>query len=140
MSDDQLERMRRIAYLHGVVAVLIDELDRIYKPGRFILWQMLENGRGKRLLFQADAVLSEIARLEGVERTPLEPISVRMPWFHPLTWLGLQWGLGIFQAYMAIDYALDGRWGWAAFNASGVLACLCWRLPSFKLAKQGRWI
>jgi hypothetical protein len=139
MSDEPLDHAHRIAYLHGVMAVLMDELDRIYKPGRFFLWQMLEQRRGRRLLYQADAVLSEIARLMGEPRTPLPPIRRPRLIGHPLAWWYGQWVIGIWNACSFVNYALTDRWGFAAASLLALFVCSLWRVPPYRLAKQGKW-
>jgi hypothetical protein len=139
MNDDRLDREHRLAYLHGVMAVLMDELDRIYKPGRFVLWQLLENKRGKRLLFQADAVRGEIHRLMGEPFTPLPPIRTRGLVGHPLVWWYGQWVVGIWNASSLVNYALTERWGFAAASLVALLICALWRIPPYRIAKQGKW-
>jgi hypothetical protein len=139
MSDEQLDRERRLAYLHGVMAVLIDEMNRIYKPDRFILWKMLEHNRGKRLLFQADAVLAEICRLEGEPHTPLPPMRRPKVIGHPLFWWYGQWAVGAMNAIGVITYTLDGQWALAVLSLACLAVCMKWRVPPYHIAKQGKW-
>jgi hypothetical protein len=141
MTPHDLERERRVAYLMGVLDPMMRELDRIYAPGRFPIFTMIEHRKGKRLLYQADAILGEIARLRGEEHRPLPPAVRRNPVLpgRPMFWLILQWIVGVNNAWWMID-ALDRGQHWlAAFNLLGVLVCTLWRLPPWRLIKQGKY-
>lgn len=139
MTPHDLERERRTAFLMGKLDPILRELHRIYRPGRFFLLQMIENGKGKRLLYQADAILAELARLHGEEHTPLPPIRYPKLPGHPLAWIALQWLTGIWNAYSMIDHAFAGAWIFAVLSLVCLVVCLHWRMPPFHLARQGKW-
>jgi hypothetical protein len=139
MTPDELETQRRIGYLFGLLEPMMRELDRIYRPGRFILFKMAEHRKGKRLLYRADAILAEIARLRGEEHRPLPPLDAPPLIGHPLFWLVVQWLVGICNAYSLIEYVAAGRWGLAALSLACLVVCLLWRVPPLRLARQGKW-
>jgi hypothetical protein len=138
LPDVNQQHKLRIAYLHGRLEPIMRELDRIYAPGRFFLWQMIENDKGKRLVREADALLSELAHLMGEERTPLPPFRHRTLPGNPIAWLVLQWVAGIYNAVQMIFALEAGSYALAAFNLFGVLVCTQWRLPPWRRIKQGK--
>jgi len=139
--DLEREHERRIAYLMGVLDPMMRELDRIYAPGRFVLLTMLEHRKGRRLLYRADAILAEIAGLRGTEHRSLPPLRHRNPTLpgHPLGWLALQYVVGISNASQMVVALREGHYWLAACTVVGMVLCTQWRLPPWRLARQGKY-
>lgn len=128
----------KIGVLFNQIGENLDELHRLQSSW---LRRFTTLRKQKRLLIETDAMLAEMGELTGQPHSPMYGPLSRNPVFpgHPLLWYAAQWGLGVYNAYAGVSALMAGRYWLAAFNLSGVLVCTLWRLPPWRLARQGKY-
>jgi hypothetical protein len=117
---------------------LADLAKRLTHPRRCILLRLRDSRRASELVHRADDLLGEVARLTGQEHAPL-PRGRPMAFDSPLAWWCLQWSFGIWNVSNLLNYLADHRWVLATMSALSLLLCAGWRVPPYRLAKQGKW-
>jgi hypothetical protein len=116
----------------------LDELGRL-QSGRFARFFTLRKQR--RLLIETDALMSQLGDLTGQPHQPAELYVRRNPelYGHPLFWLLVQFGLGVWNASQMVRALSDGHYWLAACNLLGVVVTAMWRTPPWRLAIRGRY-
>lgn len=135
----QQDQQIRILLMLSEAEALAAQAGRLTNPRRCILLRLRDSGRSDRLLRRSDALLAEVARLIGEDHTPLPPpLRFHLPG-HPLAWWALQWTVGVCNAASLLRGIGSGNWALILVCAAALLAGALWRVPPYRLARQGKW-